>query len=369
MRSRIGMFVASDDNGSTVTDKVYRYDSYQEMVDDTDHGKYGIVDNTVYHYTDNGWVVGFSNVENDRVYSAFEVYAHDEDIPVGELSAPHLDYIGREGDMISQAVPASMTHTFIIRTRNYQEDQNVVVDWGDGSTTALVNVEPLVLTGECRFTVSHTYEKVGTYIVKIFGTTYFSFMFGNNETNNLLCRIFDTDLPLAPWIWNVSGMCRQAQRLLRVEFYSHAVGRQAVNWANAFLGCRNLLTVYGFDQYFNHYTACTQIFTNARALKATDFTLCSHPKILNANANAFTKCEKLQMDISRLIPVNGFKSGSTIDLSQTFMGDVLLTGTVPAKYLWEDTTIEWVNTEKTFEGCSAEIRAQVPVSWGGTMEV
>lgn len=301
-------------------------------------------------------------------YSAFEVYAHDTEIPVGELTAPHLDYIGQPGDIISQAVPASMTHRFIIRSEIQQSEQTTVVDWGDGVVTKLSDIVPQYLTDakEYRFTAEHIYAKNGTYIVKIIGKDYFSFIYGGDETKNLLCRIFDTDLPIAPWIWNVSGICRQAQRLLRVNFHSHSVGIQATNWSNAFLGDRNLLTVYGFTGYNNHYTVATQIFTNARALTGTDFTLCPYPRTLAANSGCFIKCDKLAVDINKLIPVNGFKSGSTIDLAQVFWGCSNISGTVPADLLWNDTTITWVNTGQAFADCSAEIRAQVPVSWGGT---
>lgn len=301
-------------------------------------------------------------------YTAFEVYAHDTDIPVGELAEPHLSYIGKAGDTIAVAVPAAMTHKFIIRSEVPQSKQDVVVDWGDGTTTALRDVEPTILGdgAEYRYTVEHTYTATRTYIVKIFGKAYFSFMNGGEITQNLLCRIFDIDLPVATWIWNFSSSCRETNHLLHVNFYCHAVNRQAINWSNTFLGSRNLLSVYGFSQYNNQYTVCTQIFTNARALIATDFRLCPYPRTENANAGSFIKCTKLVADINDLLPVNGFKSGSTIDLRQAFWGCTKITGRVPAELLWEDTTINWINTEETFEGCSDEIRAQVPTSWGGT---
>lgn len=300
--------------------------------------------------------------------SAFEVYAHDTSIPVGELTAPHLNYIGRPGDIIGRTVPASMTHCFIIRSEVQQSEQNTVVDWGDGDVTELRNIEPQYLADahEYRFTVEHTYAKNGTYIVKIIGRDYYSFMYGGDEKKNLLCRIFDTDLPIAPWIWNVSSMCNRSQRLLRVNFHSHPIAIQAINWSNAFLGSRNLFTVYGFTRYNNHYTVATQIFTGARELTDTDFRLCSYPRALNANSGCFRNCVKLAANINDLIPVNGFKSGSTIDVANIFGGAGLLYGTVPADLLWNDTTITWVNTEQAFADCSAEIRAQVPVSWGGT---
>ena len=53
-------------------------------------------------------------------------------------------------------------------------------------------------------------------------------------------------------------------------------------------------------------------------------------------------------------------------LDRTFKGCAKLTGTLNANKLWNNKNILWCNTGSTFAGCSDEIRAQVPVSWGGT---
>jgi hypothetical protein len=49
-----------------------------------------------------------------------------------------------------------------------------------------------------------------------------------------------------------------------------------------------------------------------------------------------------------------------------FAGCSALVGTVPADKLWNNRNVIWTNTDTCFTGCSDEIRAQVPISWGGT---
>lgn len=58
--------------------------------------------------------------------------------------------------------------------------------------------------------------------------------------------------------------------------------------------------------------------------------------------------------------------GSTYDVRGLFQNCSLLSGIVPAEKLWDNSNITWVNTNKTFNGCSNEIREQVPTTWGGT---
>jgi hypothetical protein len=71
------------------------------------------------------------------------------------------------------------------------------------------------------------------------------------------------------------------------------------------------------------------------------------------------------MDIGDLFPSGKF-APRKITVGELFRRCAKLYGTVPADKLWNDTSIEWVDTANAFEGCSAAILAQVPKSWGGT---
>jgi hypothetical protein len=227
-------------------------------------------------------------------------------------------------------------------------------------------VEPTVLSGEYRYTVSHTYSSTGKYVVKIFGKTYFSFLSSGSESTSLICRIFDNDLPIASHIWNLSSAFQHANRLLHVNMWSHAAAYQVIHWSGAFTSARNLIECTGFSKYA-HRESNYNVFQNCIGLVTTDMRIGSAPADLNTGNNyTFTNCPKLAVDINSLLPVQGFKAGSTIGVARLFKGCLNLTGTVPANKLWNDTSIDWQNTSEAFTGCSAEIMAQVPASWGGT---
>jgi hypothetical protein len=78
----------------------------------------------------------------------------------------------------------------------------------------------------------------------------------------------------------------------------------------------------------------------------------------------FDFCSSLTVDINALLPAQKFQV-SKLSVNNMFSNSGI-TGTVPADKLREDSNIEWTDTETAFIGCSDEIRAQVPVSWGGT---
>lgn len=297
-------------------------------------------------------------------YTAFEVYAHDTDIPSGLLTTPHLNYIGKEGDELARAIPASMIETFSIRSQTSQEKQDVIVDWGDGEFIELRNVVPNNLDdgAEFRYTISHTYKNTGTYIIKIFGRNYFGFMTSEDPSTTLLSRIFDEDLPIATWIWNMASAAKNANTLLHVDMYSHLITINGLSWVRAFTNCQNLISVTGFTQYNTNKSNFYKIFNGAINLIKTDLRLSSEGGENNFIEGAFEKCSKLVGDINHLLPLGGFKSGSTINVSNLFRAAKLLSGTVPADKLWNDKSITWINTSTAFEKSSAEIRAQVPVS-------
>ena len=107
------------------------------------------------------------------------------------------------------------------------------------------------------------------------------------------------------------------------------------------------------------------MFQEDKSLRECDMLL---PAIVGENAGyseVFHNCIALEGNIANFFPKNGFV-GPIVYLDRTFKGCAKLTGTPPANMLWNNTHIRWINTVSTFAGCSDEIRAQVPVSWGGT---
>ena len=375
MAKDTGVFSMPQPNGAFTTYGVKVYDSYAEMRADTPpHIQLGLIkgENTVYRFENGVWVIGFPQINDSRDYTAFEVYAHDTDIPAGVLTEPHSKFIGKPGDELARKVTASMEESFSLRTLTPPEKQDVVVDWGDGTLTELSTITPVISGTEYRYTVNHVYTTPGTYIVKIFGRSYFAFMTSGTPETTLISRIFEEDLPVASWLWNFSSVCLHAQRLLHVNVYNHLVARSGLHWSRAFTSALNLIDVSGFTAYNTSRNSNYNCFQNCVNLSYSDFRMAAAPPDVNGgNGYAYAKCYKLAVDVEDLLPAQGFKAGSVINMAEAFRAGYLLTMASPesvANKLWLNTSVTFTNTAKTFEMCSAELRAHVPVSWGGTME-
>ena len=106
------------------------------------------------------------------------------------------------------------------------------------------------------------------------------------------------------------------------------------------------------------------MFNDCWAMRETDFFLPGYFNDAWGIKGVFANNRSLAVDINTLLPPQGF-SAKNPERSQLFY-NCPLTGTVPANKLWNDPEIEWKGSANTFAGCPAELRAQVPTSWGGT---
>ena len=375
-----GMFVTVNDDGSTITSKVKRYSTYAEMVEDSAPEQFAIVDenNTVYHRVDDQWVIGFPNIDRDDDYTAFEVYANDTVIPVG--------YCEALGGEVREEIPVGMTHKFVVRGSTPQEEQDVVVDWGDGTIEELKNIIPAseihkeldddkYSSGSYSviYSMEHTNDKPGKYIVKVFGTTYKHIQCDEDADDgdqcNLICRIFDKDLPIASHLNTFDSMCRFAKRLLSVNLCGTGGSRflMAYNVYMTFSDCTNLLSATGFNKYAK-FKYIGGIFRGCSNLITTDFVI---PQWTISCTAAFYGCVALVADVAKILPQGVGFSGTSIEVDRLFTYDSNLYGTVPAAMLWESTTVNFVGDKKNgltqvFKKCSTELMAQVPTTWGGT---
>lgn len=312
-----------------------------------------------------------ANVENfkgqkyeiDRNYSSFEVYANNQVIPVGSNSVL--------GGYVTEQIPACMTHTFLIRTRTIVNN-DVVIEWGDGTKQNLRDnyVGRLMYDEEFNYLVSHTYAQPGKYIVRLWGKDYFSFcqnlldFSSNSNTENLLCRIFDKDLPIANHVTNMSSGAYNSPRLLNVRIPMYVGLNKIINFANCFKNCRNLKTAYGFNREFYNMYAVTAMFSDCVNMVDCDMVLPPIMGYYNGYAKTFYNCTSLSTDIAHFFPTQGFL-GEEITFSQVFRNCSSLTGTIP-EVLWHRYNQKWLFTTNTFKGCSEEIASQAPTSWGGT---
>lgn len=312
-------------------------------------------------------------VYEDSNYTAFQVHATNAVIPANEIYA--VD------------VPAGMIERFRLRTDDDVEDTDVIVDWGDGSITKAADLpdESVDRTTdlddqEFIFTFQHEYTQPGKYIVKITGKKYWGFQ--HNNTNNIVSRILDSDLPLAQNVQNIAGLCSGGNyKLVSVHV---PTGQQLFtnihNASSAFANCHNLKQATGFDTKFRFTRTVANFFQNCQNLCYTDFQLPVLCIYANAGMNGvYRGCTRLgqayndmrtgkavQTTIQKLIPPQGFASRA-ISMTYCFYGCSSLDGIIPASYLWRDTRINWTVTS-AFTNSSSSLRSQVPASWGGVGE-
>ena len=311
-----------------------------------------------------------SKIGTGGQYTAFEVYANGSIIEAGVKD----DNLGGNGTP-NVTIPASRTHRLRLRTAQPDIAKcDVVIEWGDDQRSIVadgdyVSTSFSAADNERKYVIEHTYAEDGKYIVKIYGCQYYSICTPGGSTSdcekyNLICRVFDTDLPLASNVTNISSFCAFAIRLLSVRVPSYYDFSRCINIHGIFRGCRNLQSVKGLQNQFLVVNAAARIFADCGSLTELDFTM---PAAVTRGQtyNMFQGLSNFEGNIESLIPAGGFLGG-TLDANNIFNGCAKMTGIVPAELFWANKRVKWINTSTAFVGCSPEIRAQVPVSWGGT---
>ena len=304
-------------------------------------------------------------IGGDNEYTAMEVYAHDFDITAGTVDdVTGLTY--------NYDVPASLTHRMRIRTGGSDNTKSdVIVDWGDGQVSSIAGGEYLSADGASSqdYVMEHTYAATGRYIIKIYGKDYYSVCTppSNMEPTKyyLLSRILEADLPVASNFTNFSSLCRYAYRLQKIAASDYHKSFAAVrNIANMCDTCVNLVSVTGLANQFLIVNAASNVFKNCYSLSTLDFTL---PAVVTSGemTNALQNCVALNITVQSLIPAGGFIG--RLNIHDLFNNMRLLRGTLPAELLWNSDQVTWTDTTQVFWGAVPDdVRAQAPVSWGGT---
>lgn len=332
-------------------------------------------------------------------YTAFEVYASDtlmstttavsdipEDfIPVifkkqkSELTEEELSSTPIKNDIV-----ANKKHVMNICTTGSYGDNDVVISWGDGSYLYLsdaldsdnniVNTEVMSVSlnsdGIATYKVGHEYAEAGIYKITIYGKCYWRIDHGGCADYNLLCRALTPELPIASNFTNLSSYCHTCRRLFDIDlaYYTASLRNNIDNFSGTFANCFNLKKVDWFA-YTNYVVqGVPKIFHNCQNAITINYKLPTHfADGEQGIKSAFGWCKNLTMDINDLFHSEKFEN-KNIAVGELFRRCAKLYGTVPADKLWNDRSITWTETENAFEGCSSEIRAQVPVSWGGTAD-
>lgn len=269
--------------------------------------------------------------------------------------------------------------------RKFQND--VIVDWGDGERTVIKDsaIEEFLgeweSDGQVAFHCKHTYEKPGDYDVTIYGKDYFGISRAPKYTNQpegdqsiypkihgLISQCLNQKYPIASCVNNLSWFAACSQMLTQVNIPTGMTLPKIDNISLIFKDCRNLKKVTGFKYRFYNTKAKCCLFQNCYELQECDYIVGAPNQYGDVLLGTFKNCKKLAKDIKSFFPKAGFKAVDFCEANSTFM-NVPLTGTVPAKWFWERTDVDWGKYTKTvFSGCPAAILAQVPKTWGGTKE-
>lgn len=314
----------------------------------------------VYFYINDEWKKLTDTIKD---YTAFEVYANDSVISPGEH-----EVLGT----ITVEIPVQMTETFALRTTTPEADSDVVVDWGDGTIQKVKNGEHGGYTGpdgEGRYIakMTHTYGTAGKYTVKVYGHDYFCLSHAPShvsDASNMQCRILADDLPIASHLTNLTAFAYGTLKLVTVQCASYKYLHRTTNHAQMFTNDKNLLSVTGFEDMVMISRGAEECFQFCENMHTCDFNgvLCSNnPRAMYA---MYQNCYALAINIGTFFPTK-FVSRA-LNFTNTFTNMHAMTGTVNAKQLWGDPTIDWQGYNNCFYGCPEEIRAQVPTAWGGT---
>jgi hypothetical protein len=302
-------------------------------------------------------------------YTAFEVYPTDHEIPANSTEIGLAIY--NDETLINGArIKPSMTEEFSLWITKSRLESDIVIDWGDGTIEKLSELTPTNGTDndgkiDVLVYVAHTYEVPNKpYIIKVYGKDYCRLSHNQykiSADNRLVCRVLDSDLPVASHLTNLASFCHSCNRLLKVSIPSYSnIFNHVVNWSGCFNTCTNLNISIGwlFANVVKNYSALHQYCTY---LRETDFKIgyFSYGDI----TNVFDGCSNLEADISSLfLPKLNFGI-KKVGVGGCVRGCKKLTGTIPGDLLWNNSEIEWSGMSTTFNNCSDEIRSQAPKSW------
>ena len=324
-------------------------------------------------------------VNNNNDCTAFQVYVTGQNIVAGSTQGTvHEQYIGVKqfannvaGGTINKVY--GNHEGFILRSNKTHQNNNVIVDWGDGTQTKLSqmtlgtsDMQPLTYyaysSSQYRYIMVHTYDLPGVYQIQIIGDDYNGFIgkISNAKYKNInrICRIFQKDLPVASHILSVSSWCKQANLLTKINV-AHSVFLKVENVARCFEKCANLKEVIGFKESIN-FTATNlgYLFSQCRALQQTDIYIPLHVSKLEY---MFNECNSLDINFNVLCSLNSrsVNNDNTVNVDHMFWNCRAITA-LSQKAIWNNHNIQWVNAEQAinFEQYPQYIQS-VPVSWGG----
>lgn len=321
--------------------------------------------------------------ESLNMKSCYEVQCNTTPIQIGTLNQMlGLKYV--------EEVPMGNIEVLKLRSSHSKDNMNVIVSWGDGTSTVIKNSEIISkndiglkegvyvsysdVDNEKNYYLTHIYPEVDAkYTVSIYGNTYWGIHHGDGY-QNLLSRIFDSDLPICNCVKSLCSIAEGSLRLQQINLPAYFDFSGVQNFSSAFKNCLNLKRVIGFNKYIftNSIKYSCSVFEGCKNLEYSDWHLASvSENYKKGNSSFYEGCINLKTDLVTMIPFGGF-SKKIISMNKVFKDCINLICSdwnYAESVLWGDISKEWVDTEECFTGCSDNIRQNVPESWGGLKKV
>jgi hypothetical protein len=341
---------------------------------------------------------------SNKKYTAIEVFATDKDIPAGTIDDQSgvgdllgIDNYKGTSLIYNNTVSASTVCGIGLRVGELDNYDDIKIEWGDDTTSVISDGFEVVKSdgspnGEFgvgrQFDFYHDYKTPGKRIVKIYGNIYgikglSSGTKGDLTLNgNLICRIWDEDLPCASNVYCWKEVLRNGLRMLQVRIpFTFQWPNNNLQLYYAFRDCKNLV------KFLNYSTVPTcqtmnSMFRGCVSLTDLQFEVESFgvwKSIYGGYSNLCDGCTSLQTPIYKIVPFRGWGSGTQIHIENMFRNCTSLPpeiergnndGTSAAEVLWD---LEphgyrfWKGSGSgVFAGCPAELLANIPTSWGGT---
>lgn len=276
-----------------------------------------------------------------------------------------------------------------LRTRLTEEQvksgkSNVVLDWGDGIQTLFKDG---VKSGN-NYEFHHIYEKQfwnKNLILKVYGNDYYMMQFGEKYSNSqttqvIVTRAMDYDLPVAKHL-KIFANFMQNNMVYRVDARRCNHSFEGCNIARMFT-TKMIQEVIGFnddanEMAFNSIYCMNYMFNGVITLKNIDFkfpSMCKLPYYQYVFNGVYFNYGGEPYDILKLFNNFSFSlmpENEPVDVAGMFNNCKNITCTDYQKlgsYLWNNINVNWKNTSGVFKGCPEELRANIPVEWGGLLQ-
>jgi hypothetical protein len=208
----------------------------------------------------------------EKIYTCIKAMANTESIEPGVTQGWEEYWVEGNEDFdgyyykYTKAVPSNNTiNTFFYVHSKTREECDIVIDWGDGTVSRVADLDDNSVKSFGSYTdshgtsymygyltMTHTYTDCVSriennklveskkYIVKVYGKDYFMIRFGNIETNNIVSRICDNDLPIASNVTNISSAAAKSLRLLYLNVPYQYSFKNVTNYSGLVGYCDNL---------------------------------------------------------------------------------------------------------------------------------